>query len=283
VFAIDALDRRAGRRGVTAAWALPLATVLAWCAVHRAYAGSWLWFIRENQAFVARALPRLLPVMPALWRRVLWYPATIPWFDWGAAAVLLSAVGFWRMARARWCAWVIVCAALVGFVSFAWVRGQHLGLVRHAVAYLPYYAGAMGIGAAVALDRMRVGARSRTALVVAAVAWFSLRAASAASEHRARGERALSDQRAVAAALASRARPGAAVFCDDAVVEILSRLSRAHFIRWNASDIRPYNLTVERARRGDAWVVTTRARAPSLAPFVTVELEGARLVLLRAR
>jgi hypothetical protein len=283
VFAIDALGRRAGRRGATAAWALPLATVLVWCAIHRAYAGSWLWFIRENQAFVARALPRLLPVMPALWRRVLWYPVTIPWFDWGAVAVLLSALGFWRIVRARWWAWAIVPAALVGFVSFAWVRGQHLGLVRHAVAYLPYYAGAMGIGAAVALDRWRVGARARTMLVVAAVAWFSLRAASAASEHRARGERALSDPRTVASALASRARPGAAVFCDDAVVEILSRLPRAQFIRWNAGDIRPYNLSVERARRGDAWVVTTRPRAQALAPFVTVEHEGARLVLLRAR
>jgi hypothetical protein len=266
-------------------WVAPSLVVLAWCALHRAWSGEWLWFVRENQAFVRRALPRLLPVLPSLGRRLLWYPVTIPWFEWGAALLGCAAAGFLWLARARRLPWVLAPAALVGFVTLSWARGQHLGLLRHAVSYLPYYALAIGVGAS-ALARWverRSGAALSRALVALGLAWCFARGAGEARELWLRAKRAMLEERAAAAVLAREARAGDAVFCDDAAVEALSGIARGQFLRWSGADVRPANLAIERARRGGSWLVTAPERARAARASTEPRYEGARVVVLRAR
>jgi hypothetical protein len=284
VFAVDVLRRWRREGGVTLAWAMPLATVALWCAAHRAHSGDWLWFVRENRAFVARALPRLLPVLPPIERRALWYPATIPWINWGTGAALASLAGFALFARERRWPWVLAPLSIVGFVTFAWVRGQHLGLVRHAVSYLPFYALAMGAGALWVARRLRVRRSFRWQLVFvcAASLWFALRGAHAVSELRARASSRMQSDVAAAAALTAAANVDA-VFCDNAVVEVLSRLRPSQFIRWNASDIRPANLHVEQQARRGAWVVSRPERVRAVRAECDVVYESSSVIVLRAR
>lgn len=285
-------------------WMLPAFTVLLWCVVHRVSSGQWLWFIRENQRFVARTLPELVPALPSIERRALWYPVTIPWLEWGAAWVSVIFVGFAQTIRARMVAVVAPAAVLVGFVSFAWVRGQHLGLMRHAVAYMPFYGAAAGVGVLKLLHLARRRGRSaygpadpsahefnersalplhpvlRSTIALAAIA-LSLRALGGARAHRALAASAMSDERSVASTLAARVRGSDAVFCDIASVEALSNLHRSRFIRWRVTDVRPYNLRVEcERRRAAVWIVSAPERARHLAD-VELVLFTPRVVLLR--
>jgi hypothetical protein len=286
------------------AWMLPGFTVMLWCLVHRVSSGQWLWFVRENQRFVARTLPELVPVLPSIERRVLWYPVTIPWLEWGAAWMSVIFVGFAQTIRVRMVAVLAPAAVLIGFVSFAWVRGQHLGLMRHAVAYMPFYGAAAGVGVVTLLRLARRSAFStdsstdrsahefnersapplhpvlRSTIALAVIA-LSLRALGSARAHRALATSALSDERSVASTLAARVRPSDVVFCDIASVEALSSLHRSRFIRWRVADVRPYNLRVEfERRRATVWIVSTPERARHLAD-VELVLHTPRVVLLR--
>lgn len=281
-FALDVLRRRQRARPVTVAWLAPTLTVALWCVAHRWHSGQWLWFVRENRAFVARALPRLLPVLPPIERRAIWYPLTIPWINWGALPVLASLSGFALWARERRWPWVLAPAAIVAFVSYAWLRGQHLGLVRHAVSYLSFYALAMGAGLVWAQKRLsiRLTFRWQLVFVCAAIAWFALRGAHAASELRVRAERRLSRDLAAATAL-SRAHRDDVVFCDNAVVEILSRLHRSQFIRWSGGDIRPANIDVEQRRHGAVWVVTTPSSTAAIEARCERVFSSRSVVVLR--
>jgi hypothetical protein len=284
VFALDVALRARREPGVTAAWALPAVMVALWCAAHRAHSGQWLWFVRENRAFVAHALPRLVPVLPPIERRVLWYPITIPWIDWGALPLLASVSGFALWLRERRWPWVLAPAAIVAFVSFAWVRGQHLGLVRHAVSYLSFYALAMGAGLFYAQKRLaiRLTDRWRLVFVCASIGWFALRGVHAAGELRVRAEARLSRDVAAAAALAHAGRSDV-VFCDNAVVEVLSRLHRSQFIRWSAADIRPANIDVEQRRHGAVWVVSKPANIAAIDARCERVFESPSVIVLRAR
>lgn len=280
-----ALRLRRRGQGHTPAWLLPASVVALWCIVHRAHAGSWLWFIRENRAFVARALPRLLPVLPPLFKRVLWYPVTLPWINWGAIAVAACAVGFAQLGRARRWPWLLAPAALVGFVSYAWIRGQHLGLVRHAVAFLPFYALAMGAGASSAIERTVDRLRApniRWWLVFVCVAWMAPRALHSTQLVRERAERSLRDERSAAAVLAREATEADLVYCDNAVVEVLSGLRRSQFVRWSAADIRPANLHVEQRTHRAVWVVANPAHTAAIRSSCELRAPGERVVLLRA-
>lgn len=283
VFALDLALRARREAPVTAAWALPAAMVALWCAIHRVHSGEWFWFVRENRAFVARTLPRLVQLLPPIERRALWYPITIPWIDWGALPLLASLSGFALWLRERRWVWALAPAAIVGFVSFAWVRGQHLGLVRHSVSYLSFYAMAMGAGLFFAQKRLsiRLTNRWRLVFVCASIAWFSLRGAHAAGELGVRARARLSLEVAAARAL-SRAGRGDAVFCDNAVVEVLSGLHRSQFIRWSAADIRPANIEVEQRRHGAVWIVSKPSNVAAIEARCERVYESPTVLVLRA-
>lgn len=146
VFVFDLWLRVLRAKPVTIAWLLPQASVALWCILHRWHSGQWFWFVRENRAFVARTLPRLVPVLPPIEQRAIWYPITIPQINWGWLSLLVSFLGFMVWLREKRWVWVLAPAVIVSFVSVAWVCEQHLGLVRHAVSYLSFYAMAMGAG-----------------------------------------------------------------------------------------------------------------------------------------
>lgn len=260
------------------AWALPLIAIGAWCVLHGAQRGEWLVFIQENRAFVARSLPRLHATLPPWPRRALQYPLILPWAAWGAFPLVLVALGLWQSARRRRWAIVIPPAVLVGFLTYSWLRAQHLGLVRHAVAYMPFYAAAMGIGAMWVSSRF--GERARQVLVVALGLILCARGLDRALAHRRGSERALAHERRAAEMIGREARANSQIFCDVASVEALSGLHRSRFIRWNGQDIRPYNLSVA-ATRTDVWVVSRPERVRALRDATATRYESSGLVVLR--
>ncbi|MBL8677743.1 MAG: hypothetical protein JNK05_01145 [Myxococcales bacterium] len=285
LFVIERLDarssaRRAPRRAL--AWVLPAIAIGLWCVAHRIHSGEWLAFIRENRAFVARTLPRLHAALPPWPRRALQYPVIVPWASWGVIPIGLCAIGAVIAAKRRQASLFVAPALLLGFLTYSWVRGQHLGLVRHAVAYLPFYAAAIGVGAASAL---RVARSSRVAQGAGGAALgliLCARGVEGAREHRASAEHALVDERRAAEVLRAEAGDRSQIFCDVAAVEVFSRAHRSRFIRWNGADIRPYNLTVAVEQRGGAWVVSRPERVRALLASSVVRYESPRLVVLRA-
>jgi hypothetical protein len=67
------------------------------------------------------------------------------------------------------------------------------------------------------------------------------------------------------------------------VVEVLSRLNRAQFIRWSAADIRPANIDVEQRRHGAVWVVSKPANIAAIDARCERVFESPTVIVLRAR
>jgi hypothetical protein len=288
LFVIERMDARSSdvpayRRAL--AWLMPASAIVAWCVAHRLQSGEWLAFIRENRAFVARSLPRLFTELPAWPRRAAWYPVTLPWATWGAPPLALAFLGAVIVTRARRWALLVPPAVLLGFLTYSWLRAQHLGLVRHAVAYLPFYAAAMGVGAAgvARVWRSRIARPWFAAAALALALALCSRGWGAALEHRAIAARALIDEQGAAAVLRREAGDRATIFSDRAIVEALSGLDRSRFIRWNVADVRPYNLTDARQSRGAVWVVSRPDRVRALLAVSESRYESPTIVVLVSR
>lgn len=149
------------------AWLLPGLAVAAWVLVRWRSDGELLAFIAKNRAFVKDAQLHGVGVPEPLHRALMLYTARIPWLEWGpiVLAAPLGAFAFWRSAPrlVKWPALVLLC-----FITYGWVRGQHLGLPRHFFAMVPAFAWMMAEGVAIACRRT-VG---RVAVIAAMLWWL---------------------------------------------------------------------------------------------------------------
>jgi hypothetical protein len=266
IAAVAALWAAGPRRARDAAsWWLPGAAVAAWCALHAWQTHEWFQFVRLNRAFVARSLPALaLPwsTPRSLTASLARYVVDVPRESVGAWLLLAVPGAAWLLARGPR-SLVASGAAVLGFITFAWVRRQHLGLDRHFVAVAPMYATAVAAGAcalpAWALSRWRQLAQAATRGAALAVTTAVLAGITvpdvALARSIARG--AWPSERRAAAVVRGLARERGLVFCDLTVVEVLSGLPPRAFVRWNVADVRVFNLAMAALDHGAAFAVST--------------------------
>ncbi len=217
---------------------LPGVVIVAYVVLHQqAYGGRWLVFLSENHAFVkearAHAVPGLGP--QPVW---YWYAAALP-FRTAGPVVALALVGLWRFVRQAPITYRIIGPWLLGFVSYGWIREQHLGLDRHFFAVVPFFAVAMAEGAVLVArivgDQLaaRRGPRAGATGVVATLA-LAAGALLGFSVHHARvharvAAHAFELERQMAAALVDQAPGAASVYCSWGKVEVLSGLRPDRF------------------------------------------------------
>ncbi len=277
------------------AWVAPGLAVAAWVALHRWSTGAWLWFLRENGAYVAgawrefRYAERALPKTEHPW---LWYPVIVPFLsvrEW----LWLALPG------APWLAWrgprplALTSAALLAVVTLVWVARSNLGLERHFTAVIPAYATMFAAGVALPVaalasrlwparhDLARVAVAAALALVGARFAKArTLKRAGQLHEH---AREAFVSERRVADTLRAQARPGAPVFADNARVEVMSGLDPRRFVRWKPAEVGDYNLLVEAARHGEVWVAGAPGDLARLHDGVVVVYRDEHMALLRRR
>jgi hypothetical protein len=238
--------RRSARGAL--AWLLPGATIIAWAVVHRTGTGEWLKFLRENREF-AQDAARRLGVPGGSWsqglRSVFWYPITLPRLQLGLLALftLAGAVSMTRKQVRLPASLVATGLTILVFLTYGWVRRLNLGLPRHFYSLVPLYAAVTAAGV-VAVARAVVRRYPRTdtwpLLPLAALLLAGQRTIPDARwNHWAHGA-AFPAARAAAEALrAARPTPADRVLCDPGMIEQLSGLPTALFLRRPVASLTP--------------------------------------------
>jgi hypothetical protein len=253
----------------------PVAAILAWAALRRPVDGRWFGFLGQTHAFAAGATHENSALdggAIGLLRDAGYYAIVVPVRVMGPCVPLVP-FGVVRTVREQGARFVLVLVSCLGFVSLTWVMRSSLGLDRHFVVVVPLYAvfAAQGVlvlgdGAARLARRgagtwpgaraVRVGRAVAAALailslgglLVALVIWMGFWKGSI--------ERGWPHREEVGAYL--RTLPdGPTIFCDDATIEILSRVDRHRFDRHWTDDAHTWTLVADAARaKGVAYVAT---------------------------
>jgi hypothetical protein len=252
--------------------AVPLALVVVWAALREPVDGRWFGFLRDTRQFAAGATHEnsaLEGGVARLVRDALHYPLLVPLRVMGPAVALVP-FGVVRTVRDQGARFVVVLAACLAFVSLTWVMRSSLGLDRHFVVVVPLYATFAAQGAAVLAGAgARLAARwtprlkpvvvgrsvaavlslaSLGALGVALTIWMGFWQGSV--------ERGW-PRRAEFGAYLRTLPPAPTIFCDEATVEILSRLDRRRFDRHWTDDPHTWDLVADAASaQGVAYVAT---------------------------
>jgi hypothetical protein len=252
--------------------AVPVALVVAWAALRVPVDGRWFGFLRDTRQFAAGATHEKSALEGGVIRLVhdaLYYPLLVPLRVLGPAMPLVP-FGIARTVRDQGGRFVAVLAACLAFVSLTWVARSSLGLDRHFVVVVPLYATFAAQGAAALADAgARFAARWTPKLkpglvgrgVAAVLSLASLGALGAALTiwmgfWQGSIERGWPRREEFGAYL--RTLPAApTIFCDEATVEILSRLDRRRFDRHWTDDPHTWDLVADAARvQGVVYVAT---------------------------
>ncbi|HEX3770775.1 MAG TPA: hypothetical protein VHV30_07925 [Polyangiaceae bacterium] len=279
---LEALAQRRSGAPARFAWrpwlavAVPVVPILIWAILRRPVDGRWFGFLGDTHSFVSQAMVEKASARSpiALAGDALYYPAFVALRVLGPVAVLapFGLVRAWRQQGPRF---VLVLAAVLGFISLTWVQRSSLGLDRHFVAVVPLYAacGAQGIAAIAAWagDRLAASTRREAVRAIAARAVAGALAVAASvvlfvmldvwmGFWRASIQRGWPERAALGAYL--RTLPeDAPIFCDDATLEILSGVDRRRFDRHWIDDPATWTLIDDVARaHGVAYVATWRRK-----------------------
>jgi hypothetical protein len=254
----------------------PFVAIFAWAAIRRPVDGSWFWFLKGTREFANGALGAKSSLDVGgrqLAKDLGRYAVEIPWRVLGYP-VLLAPFGVVRIARRglRFCGPFL---AVLGFVTFAWVMRSSLGLDRHFVALVPFYAtliaeGAVAIAGLCAAVVSRIARGSEHAYLAAGAARASVVAGLACfvfvttwgylgewmTNWRHASEDAWPDRRALADWLHTLP-PQTTIFCDEATIEVLSGLDRHRFDRVGVAD--PARVKRRAEAEGEVYVVSWAA------------------------
>ncbi len=251
--------------------AAPVVLIVAWAALRRPVDGRWFGFLRETRQFAVGATHEKSAMdggALGLLRDVVYYPLIVPVRVMGPS-VPLVAFGIARTVRDQGARFVLVLASCLGFVSLTWVMRSSLGLDRHFVVVVALYAtfaaqgvAALADGVARFAQRLERGDAARTGrwiagalsllalggLLVALDIWMGFWKGSI--------ERGWPHREELGAFL--RTLPdGPTIFCDDATIEILSRVDRHRFDRHWTDDAHTWTLISAAAQAdGVAYVAT---------------------------
>ncbi|MBI2394045.1 MAG: glycosyltransferase family 39 protein [Deltaproteobacteria bacterium] len=227
----------------------PLVAIFVWAAIRRGVDGGWFRFLHQTREFATGALgaKSSFALGPAQVLEDLGkYAIKVPWRVVGYP-ILLVPFGVWRTLRREGLRFFVVFGALLAFVTLTWMLRSSLGLDRHFVVIVPFYAAMIANGIVAVAEGIDHGFRKPTGASVHAFAasgaaraavifglavavlgdgWSILRVWMRDWENASLG--AWPDRREIAA----RVRDvDGIVFCDEPTVEILSGLDRHRFDR----------------------------------------------------
>ena len=255
---------------------LPVILILAWAVARLPYDGKWFGFLTGTREFANDALKTKSSLdggIARLANDLTFYAARVPWRVIGPA-VLLVPIGLVRTARARGSLFMLAYLGCLGFLTLTWIMRSTLGLDRHFVVMLPFYATLAANGAA---ELASVGARisdkawARTmSRSLAALVFVGALAATCVllerwmHEWRGALENAWPDRVAMGGYLRSLP-PRDVIFCDEATVEILSGLDRRRFDRhWVDEGSELGRVQAVADRDGEAYVATWMPKLANL-------------------
>lgn len=227
----------------------PIVAILAWAAIRRGVDGGWFRFLHQTREFATGALGarssfQLGPaqVLEDLGK----YAIQVPWRVVGYPIVLVP-FGVFRTLRREGLRFCLVFLSLLAFVTLTWMLRSSLGLDRHFVVIVPFYAAMIANGIVAIAEAIDHAFRRPTGASVHAFAAsgaaraaviFGLAVAVLGDgfsilrvwmrdwENASLG--AWPDRREIAAKI--RELDGV-VFCDEPTVEILSGVDRRRFDR----------------------------------------------------
>ncbi len=261
---------------------MPTVAILGWAAIRR-YApqgdGTWFWFLGATKKFAQDAQGTTGPRgVGQLLHDIVYYPVLIPWQCVGWP-LLLAPFGVLRTIRREGTRFLVVYAMVLGFVSYAWLTRSSLGLHRHFVVLVPFYAtlvanGAVTLGELAARftresrespARERVGKWVVALTGVIAVGLTCRMLVAWMADWRDKTLHIWPDRRAIAEELRKTA-PGTTIFCDEASIEVLSGVDRRRFERdaLGNDEATTTRVLAAAARDGEAWVVGWGPRLVSL-------------------
>jgi hypothetical protein len=293
---------------------VPLAAILAWASLrHLVERAPWFSFLRDTRTFANGALgakSSLEHGAGQLLRDLRYYAVDVPWRCVGYPLVL-APFGVARTLRREGARFFLVYLALLAFVTLTWVLRSSLGLDRHFVVLVPFYAtlmanGVIALGEAVHLGVRRAVGGSQHAFLAPGAARAAVIAGLAFAgyatsygllqrwmrDFRNASEQAWPDRRAVAAFLAAlpvTPEGGPTIFCDEPTVEVLSGLDGRRFDRRSLDAPEAKARIAAASLHGEVYVATWAAKALLLdkvsvlafrPPGATARDEG--LVVLRA-
>jgi len=239
---------------------LPALAIFVWAWIRRSSEGSWFLFLKQTREFANGALgSKGSYTLDDL----LYYSVRVPWRVVGYP-LLLVPFGVVRTFRREGLRFFGIFSAALAFVTLTWMMRSSLGLDRHFVVLVPFYATMIANGiVAIAVFADDLAKRPFAASIHAFSASGAVRAAFTAGlacavvgntwtiltvwmrDWRNASEGAWPDRREIAARLRELDGP---IFCDEPTVELLSGLHRSRFDRRMLED-----------PRAKTWIATALA------------------------
>jgi len=286
-----ALTMKSPQRAVwSISWLLPASAIVGWCIHHRIESGEWLQFLRYNADFAAAYLRgNGFPWGPepnAIFA-LGWYSLRIPLAEYTLLAPALF-VGVARALRMGPRSLTFASAAIFAFLTVGLVRGQHLGLQRHALLLGPVYAVCAAAGLLALGDLLGRALRARrpsfdwqrAAALCGLALFIAGRVAPSLVTETAWRKRAYATSLALAAPLRTQFAPGDHVFSDESSVEVLTNLPPRAFSRGSLSSVGEADVQA-RASCNSSWIVSQRDYVTHLLPIAEEVTSAGELVLLR--
>ncbi len=255
----------------------PGLAVLAWALVRWPVDGRFLGFVLDTRRFATEVHASESAFEGGFitgLRDCLYYVYDVAFRVYGWA-ILLFPLGLWATLR-RYPGLALSGVGALGFVTLTWVMRGTLGLDRHFVAVIPFYATAMALGveSLARLVRQRtnkpwVGPAIAAPAALAALAlitwgmviWMGHWRGSIAGGYR--------DRIAVADFL-RRAPADALIVCDEATVEVLSGLDRTRFDRRSPAGEAGAERVLQKASEHEVYVATWLGNLKALQPHGTI-------------
>lgn len=254
--------------------------IFGWAALRKAaHGGQWFAFLHETREFANGALGAKSSFalgFAQVRKDLLYYAVDVPWRVVGYP-LLLAPFGIVRTLRREGVRFFVVYLAVLGFVTLTWLLRSSLGLDRHFVVLVPFYAtlignGIVAIGAFIddflrrpmraSVHAFAVSGALRAAVIaglacaVFANTWSILEVWMRDWTNASRG--AWPDRREIAALIADLPSD-ALIFCDEPTVEILSGVDRHRIDRRQLDDSRAPGWVHAAVARGAKVYVATWA------------------------
>lgn len=262
---------------------LPALAILAWAAIRKDVDGGWFVFLRATREFANGALGTKSSF--ELGRKQViedlqYYAVHVPWRVVGYP-LLLVPFGIVRALRREGLRFFAVYGAILSFITLTWIMRSSLGLERHFVVLVPFYATLIADGIVAIADFCDRLARKPFSVSVHAFGVAgAIRAAVIAGlacavvgntwsildvwmrDWRNASHGAWPDRREIANKL--RDLDGT-IFCDEPTVELLSGVDRRRFDRRLLGDPRARKWIDEARAKGTVHVATWAVNLDRLA------------------
>jgi hypothetical protein len=260
----------------------PVVAIIVWAALRHFMSGSpWFAFLKETREFANGALKTksAFELGPKQVREdLVYYAAHVPWRVIGYPLVLVP-FGIVRTFRREGLRFVLLYCAILAFLTLTWLLRSTLGLDRHFVVLVPFYAAMIGNGivaiGAFVDDRLRspnvhgfaISGAVRAALIAGLSCavffdgWGVLSTWMRDWTNASRG--AWPDRRAIATKI-DELPSGVWIFCDEPTVELLSTLDRRKIDRRLLDDPRAPGWVRQAFARGPVYLATWAVKVPRL-------------------